>query len=28
MSDDLMAGVYAYGCVRLLAWLAPAWMLA
>ena len=28
MCDDLMAGLYAYGCVRLLAWLAPAWMLA
>ena len=28
MSDDLMAGVYACVCVRLLAWLAPTWMLA
>jgi phosphatidylglycerophosphatase A len=27
MSDDLMAALYAHGCVRLLAWLAPAWML-
>lgn len=28
MSDDFMAAVYAHLCVRLLAWLAPAWMLA
>jgi phosphatidylglycerophosphatase A len=28
MSDDLMAGIYACVCVRLLAWLAPTWMLA
>lgn len=28
MSDDLMAALYSYLCVRLLAWLAPAWMLA
>jgi phosphatidylglycerophosphatase A len=28
MSDDLMAAVYAHVCVRLLAWLAPTWMLA
>lgn len=28
MSDDLMAALYAYACVQLLAWLAPTWMLA
>jgi phosphatidylglycerophosphatase A len=28
MCDDCMAAVYSYVCVRLLAWLAPAWMLA
>jgi phosphatidylglycerophosphatase A len=28
MSDDFMAAVYAHVGVRLLAWLAPAWMLA
>lgn len=28
MSDDLMAGVYSYACLRLLAWMAPGWMLA
>lgn len=28
MSDDFMAAVYAHVCVRVLAWLAPAWMLA
>lgn len=28
MSDDFMAAVYAHVCVRALAWLAPAWMLA
>ncbi len=28
MSDDFMAAVYAHACVRLLAWLSPAWMLA
>ncbi len=27
MSDDFMAAVYAHLCVRLLAWLAPGWML-
>ncbi len=27
MSDDLMAALYAHVCVRLLAWLVPAWML-
>lgn len=27
MSDDFMAAVYAHACVRLLAWLVPAWML-
>jgi len=27
MSDDLMAAIYAHACVRLLAWLAPGWML-
>ena len=28
MSDDLMAALYAHACVRVLAWLAPTWMLA
>jgi phosphatidylglycerophosphatase A len=28
MCDDLMAAIYAHVCVRLLAWVAPAWMLA
>lgn len=28
MSDDFMAAVYAHVCVRVLAWLAPSWMLA
>ncbi len=28
MCDDFMAAVYAHVCVRLLAWVAPAWMLA
>ena len=27
MSDDFMAAVYSHLCVRVLAWLAPAWML-
>lgn len=28
MSDDFMAAVYAHACMRLVIWLAPAWMLA
>ena len=28
MSDDFMAAVYAHLCLRALAWLAPAWVLA
>ena len=28
MCDDFMAAVYAHVCVRVLAWVAPAWMLA
>jgi phosphatidylglycerophosphatase A len=28
MGDDFMAAVYAHVCMRVLAWLAPAWMLA
>jgi phosphatidylglycerophosphatase A len=28
MCDDFMAAIYAHVCVRLLAWVAPAWMLA
>ena len=28
MSDDLMAALYSYACVRVLVWVAPAWMLA
>lgn len=28
MSDDLMAAIYSYACVRVLAWVAPTWMLA
>ena len=28
MTDDLMAAIYSYACMRLLVWLAPAWMLA
>lgn len=27
MTDDLMAAIYSYGCVRLLAWAFPGWML-
>ena len=28
MCDDFMAAAYAHACVRILAWLAPAWILA
>ena len=28
MCDDFMAAIYAHVCVRLLAWVRPAWMLA